>query len=257
MSALREVQHRFAAALSASSGEDDALPLLAGDEARNRALLSIYRATSVASVTAALQLAFPVCARLTGGDYFDALARRFRDAEPSRNGDLNRYGSGFARFLDGFEPVRALPWLPDVARLEWAVHEASIAADAVPAGRELFAGLDGDRLASARLRFMPGFALLGSAHAVADIWLAHQEGGPDLADIDPALAQHAAVWREGWKVRVASVDAAGARFWRGLSGGATVGEAWGEATACAPGFDLAAAFSGAIDDGWLLGIKGD
>lgn len=257
MPALREVQRRFADALLAAAGEDGALPLLTGDDARNRALLSIYRATSVANVTAALQLAFPVCAQLTGGEYFAALARRFRDAEPSVSGDLNRYGAGFAVFLDGFEPVRELPWLPDVARLEWAVHEASIAADADAAGLELIAGLDADRLASARIRFMPGFAVLHSAHAVADIWLAHQPGGPDLADIDAAQPQAAVVRRDGWQVRVRSVGHVQGVFWRALAAGAAVGEAWGEAFALEPEFDISAAFSMAIDEGWLLDMQGE
>ncbi|MFX9866817.1 DNA-binding domain-containing protein, partial [Acinetobacter baumannii] len=98
-----------------------------------------YRATSIANATAALRLAYPVCRLITGDDYFDALARRYRAACPSRDGDLNRYGDRFAAFLDGFEPVRALPYLPDVARLEWSVHVATMAADARPAGGELFA----------------------------------------------------------------------------------------------------------------------
>lgn len=254
MTALPEFQRRFAAALDSAAGEAAMLPLLAGDEARARALLAVYRGNSAANVIAALRLAYPVCAQITGDDYFDALARRYRDAVPSSDGDLNRYGASFADFLDGFEPVRALPYLPDVARLEWAVHTASTAADAQPADASLFTGLDIDALAGAQLRFTPGFALCSSAWPVADIWLAHQGEGRVLDDIRLDHGQHAQVWREGWRVRVAPLDAATCVLWTALQGGACLGEAWTRAGECDAGFDLGAAIGDALDRGCLLAL---
>lgn len=254
MSALREAQRRFGGALAGAAGEPDVLPLLAGDPIRNRALLSVYRATSVANAVAALRLAFPVCAQITGDDFFDALARVYRDTHPSSDGDLNRYGAGFPVFLDGFEPVRALPYLPDVARLEWAVHEASTAADAEPAGGRLFAGLDADALARARLRFVPGFALLASDWPVADIWLGHADGAAALGRIDLTAAQCAVVWREGWRVRMAALAPAACALWRALLARVPVAEAWAAACVTDPAFDPGPAFAQALSAGWLQAI---
>jgi hypothetical protein len=251
MPGLREVQRRFGAALSAADGEDDALPLLAGDQARNRALLSIYRATSIANATAALRLAYPVCRRITGDAFFDALARRYRSAEPSRDGDLNRYGEHFATFLDDFEPVRELPYLPDVARLEWSVHRATTAADARPSGSELFAGLTPEALADLRLHITPGVALHASRWPVADIWLQHQPETGDTLNINLDLPQYAVVWREGYRVRVCALGPATHALWRALVDGATLGEAWAAASATDPHFDLAAAIAQALAGGWL------
>lgn len=251
MPGLREVQRRFGAALSAADGEGDALPLLAGDQARNRGLLSIYRATSIANATAALRLAYPVCRRITGDAFFDALARRYRSAEPSPEGDLNRYGEHFAAFLGDFEPVRELPYLPDVARLEWSVHRATTAADARPSGSELFAGLTPEALADLRLNITPGFALHASRWPVADIWLQHQPEAGDAFDIDLDLPQHAVVWREGYRVRVCALGPATHALWRAVLDGMPVGEAWAVASASDPAFDLAAAVSQAIACGWL------
>lgn len=255
MSALREVQQRFGAALTDAAGEADALPLLAGDPVRNRALLSVYRATAVANAVAAVRLAFPVCAQITGDEFLDALARRYRDMSPSTEGDLNRYGAGFPAFLDGFEPVRALPYLPDVARLEWAIHQASTAADAEPADGRLFAGLDAEALARARLRFVPGFALLSSDWPVADIWLRHADEADDaLAGIDLRQAQCAVVWREGWRVRVAALAPAACALWQALHGRTSVAEAWVTACALDPAFDPGPAFAQALAAGWLHSI---
>ncbi len=45
---------------------------------------------------------------------------------------LNVYGGEFGDFLAGFAPAQSLPYLPDVARLEWAVSCAANAPDATP-----------------------------------------------------------------------------------------------------------------------------
>ncbi|OYW30861.1 MAG: DUF2063 domain-containing protein [Methyloversatilis sp. 12-65-5] len=255
MSALLDAQRRFAGALRSAQGEPAMLPLLAGDAERNRSLLGVYRGNAVASASAALALAYPVCRQVTGDDYFDALVRRYWAQTPSSDGDLNHYGNSFADFLDGFEPVRALPYLPDVARLEWSVHVATTAADATPLGGDAFVALDADALAAAHLYMTPGFALLGSAWPIADIWLQHQPSANGEFDIDLGRGQHAVVWREGLRVRVASLPAGAHAFWAAIAlVGARLGDAWAGALQHEHDFNLAAAIEQAITCGWLRTI---
>ncbi len=258
MSALLEAQRVFAGALRSAAGEDAMLPLLAGDPARNRELLGIYRGNAVANAKAALSLAYPVCRLITGEDYFDALVRRYWAQTPSAGGDLNRYGATFADFLDDFEPARVLPYLSDVARLEWSVHRAGMAADAQPLAGDAFASLDADRLCTARLRLTPGFALHDSCWPVADIWLQHQPDAIGEFHVDLGLAQRAAVWREGFRVRVTTLDAGAHAFWMAvMTADACVGDAWAEAVRCDTGFTLAAVIGHAITSGWLHAVDVD
>jgi len=42
----------------------------------------------------------------------------------ARAAALAEYGDGFADFLAGFAPAQSLPYLADVARLEWAINAA-------------------------------------------------------------------------------------------------------------------------------------
>ncbi len=255
MPALLEVQRRFADALRSAQGEGAMLPLLVGDADRNRALLGIYRGNSVANASAALALAYPVCRRITGDDYFDGLVRRYRAETPSVDGDLNRYGSTFADFLDRFEPVRELPYLPDVARLEWSVHVAAMAADAVPLGGAAFAGLDADSLCAARLGMMPGFALHGSVWPIADIWLQHQQDAAAELDIDLHQPQRAVVWRDGLRVRTAALGVGAHAFWAAAAlAGACIGDAWTGAALHEPAFNLAATIEQSITSGWLQAV---
>jgi hypothetical protein len=36
---------------------------------------------------------------------------------------LQEYGKDFSGFLKNFDPLKTLPYLSDIARLEWAIHE--------------------------------------------------------------------------------------------------------------------------------------
>jgi hypothetical protein len=153
------------------------------------------------------------------------------------------------------EPVRELPYLPDVARLEWSVHVAAMAADAVPLGGAAFAGLDADSLCAARLGMMPGFALHGSVWPIADIWLQHQQDAAAELDIDLHQPQRAVVWRDGLRVRTAALGVGAHAFWAAAAlAGACIGDAWTGAALHEPAFNLAATIEQSITSGWLQAV---
>jgi len=162
---------------------------------------SVYRRNVLANLREALGAAYPVVRRLVGDAFFDEAADRYARAHPSASGDLHRYGEAFAAFLARYEPASELEYLPDVARLEWAVAQAFHAADA----RSLdFAALgaipEGDR-GAIRLTLQPAAGLLESPHPIASIWSANQpgrDGTPDRTD----GAERVLVHREGFVVRV-------------------------------------------------------
>jgi len=57
---------------------------------------------------------------LVGEAFFDAVAGHFVRAHPPSSPLMMFYGSEFPVFLEGFEPAKQLPYLPDMARLEHA-----------------------------------------------------------------------------------------------------------------------------------------
>ena len=62
--------------------------------------------------------------KLVGEGFFRYAASQFIRQYPSKSGDLNEFGYEFPEFLETFEPAAKLNYLPDVARLELAYHEA-------------------------------------------------------------------------------------------------------------------------------------
>jgi hypothetical protein len=146
----------------------------------------VYRNNVQHSLTRALAARFPVIEQLVGAEFFIAMARVFVAAAPPSDPVMLRWGNSFASFLDEFPPVTHLPFLGDVARLEYARGRACHAADADPVAPDVLAAAD---LESLRLVLHPSVTLFTSSWPAVQIWQAHQAGatraplapGPDHA----------------------------------------------------------------------------
>src|SRR5688500_7173734 len=82
--------------------------------------LAVYRNNVMGSLIDVLAAAYPTVCRLVGEPFFRFAAASFAAAAPPVRPHLMSYGGGFAGFLARFEPAADLPYLPDLARLEWA-----------------------------------------------------------------------------------------------------------------------------------------
>src|SRR5204862_7472176 len=86
----------------------------------------------MANAMRALADVYPITRKLVGDEFFDGLAREYCRQHPSVSGDLNELGEHLADFVGAFAHTQPLPYLPDVARLEWLAHVAHYAADHAP-----------------------------------------------------------------------------------------------------------------------------
>ena len=146
--------------------------------------LAIHRDNVLSGLADALTALHPACAALVGPQFFGALARRFAREVPSRSPDLNDYGAELGDFLARFEPARALPYLPDVARLEWALHRARHALVSAPLDLAALGARAADQRAQAAFRLAPGTALLASPWPVDRIHAAAQPGAELTVSLD-------------------------------------------------------------------------
>jgi Putative DNA-binding domain len=239
--------------------------------------LAAYRANAAEIAERALAAAYPVVQQLLGEESFAALARALWRHQPPQAGDLALWGDGLAHFLsnaaararapdaldvsdapDALDvsdapdalgvsdaPVALdvsdatdVPYLCDMARLEWALHLAARAADATPVqGLQLLGESDPAQLF---LQLAPGTALVQSQHPVFSIWWAHQSAGPaaqdrHLADARAALAvgvaQSVLVQRQGWKPELRLLTIQETRFAGAVLAGRPLGSALDEAGA--------------------------
>jgi uncharacterized protein (UPF0276 family) len=235
--ALARLQQDFADALLSDAAGDALAAVLR--PAPLAARLAVYRGNLAGSWTRALAGAFPVVAQLVGDAFFAALAREYGRRHPAAEADLHAFGAGFAAFLDGFPHVADLPYLPDMARLEWLLHRAYYAADAAPLAPAALACVDPETFGQCRLPRHPAAAVFASRWAVVPLWQAHRPGSGVPFPDDVARPSQGLVYRLGWEPDVLALEAADCRALGALEEGATVAEALDEALAIDAGFDLA------------------
>jgi hypothetical protein len=238
---LRDLQSRLAAAILGGD-LDGAAALIRADRLPAAERLRVYRNHSFTSLAEALAANFPVTARLVGEDFFRAAAKRFVAAEPPSQPCLSAYGEAFPDFLASFGPAQSLPYLADVARLEYLRIEVVHAPEEPALDLVALADLPETAQRNLPLALLPGVRLLASPFPVDRIWLAHQEA--DVAPVDLAgdpcrllvrAAQGAA--------RFERIDAGTHAFLDAAANGATLESAAEAALAADPGFDLARALA--------------
>ena len=218
--------------------------------------LAVYRNNVVSSLIDALADTFPVVAQLVGDEFFRAMARCFVQARPPTSPMLVRYGEDFAAFVRGFPPAASLPYLGDVARLEYARLLAYHAADARALDRAQIAAELADPVRAGGSCFVlhPSLHGLRGEFAAVSLWAAHQ-GALAIESVDPFTAEHALVWRSGLDVEVMRVDAASVGFVEQLQRGRPLGVAAAEALADDAGFDLGARLAHLIGAGLITGFR--
>lgn len=182
--------------------------LLPSDTLTAHERLNIYRGSVFGLYTQALADIYPVCKRLLGAQFFDAMCDRYIVKYRSTSQNLQNYGASFAVFLRDFEPVAHLQYLPDVATLEWAWHRAFNARDESQLDVQSLSTLDEERMSDVVFRLPADAALLFSDYPVDQIWLANQADveQPPLIDAD-AGGVYLFIWRQEYKVCIERLNA--------------------------------------------------
>ena len=247
MLSLRELQTRFATTLLNVDGDD-------------MGRIAIYRNTVFANYRNALGATYRVVQQLVGVPFFNAAVDAYVLDCPSTGGDLNVYGGSFGDFLATYPHARELPYLPDVARLEWAVDEASRAADPRGTPEALLAALGAipaDRVTALRFALDPTCRFVDSAYPVLRIWQVHQPGFEgDIAVAFGATTDHLLVRRETGVVVIERLAPGDYALLRALAGGDDLATALDAAMAAEPTFDLGTTLRICIGNRTLAELRG-
>jgi len=244
MSSLHELQMAFAAALLDDVPVGTPVGMQAGGRPPGEGF-GLYRSSVFGNYRKALRAAYPVVERLVGGRFFDYAADAYVRTHPSRCGDLNHFGHLFADFLRGFPPASGLAYLPDTARLEWAIEAVFSAHDPDPAALLRLARMAEDDYPGLRFRLAPHCRLIDSPWPVDRLWLLNQPGVPWDAAFDIAAgAVSLLVCRSGFAVELRRLSLPERALLASLAGGATLGAACEDVLEIAPTTPIASMLHG-------------
>ncbi|CAH2603324.1 conserved protein of unknown function [Rhodovastum atsumiense] len=215
---------------------------------------NVHRNNVTVSLIDALAAIFPATQRLTGPDFFRAMARFHIRATPPRSPLLFEYGRDFPAFIEGYEYARPLPWLADVARLERAWLDAYHAAEAPALRAGALAAIAAPDLETLRFVPHPASRVLRSPFPALSLFVMNRNDGPP-GPLAAFVAEDALVTRPDQDVMVRHLPPGGAPFLARLLAGATLGEAAEAGFAAAAAFDLAGNIAGMITAGVFAAIR--
>jgi hypothetical protein len=210
----------------------------------------IYVSNVYSNWTKALSAAYPIVCKIVGESFFSGLARAYARAHPSASGDLNEFGGHFADFIAQFPDTQDVPYLPDVARMEWHAHRAHFAAAAPAVDTARLTTAPPEELSEIRLHRSPASVLQSSTWPLARLWEVHQDnyrGGLDV-DFESGGGQ-ILIHRPRWRVEVESLASGDYRFLAEAGRGAALGDALEAASSADARFDATASLARWVNKG--------
>ena len=247
MPALRELQAAFAAHIAGASRRD-LVAAVTSDSIAADARLRVYRHHVFHSLAGALGATFSTVHALVGDEFFRAMARAFIARELPSQPVLAEYGAAFAAFVESYPAAGTLPYLADVALLDWALNAAFHSPVGVRLDAADLAAMPPEHLPTLIVALTPGTALVRSTYPVDRIWSASQPGaGEATVDLDGGGVR-LLVMRRPDDAGFVALGEGEATLVEALGRGLTLGDAAVAALGAEPGFDLSTAF------GQLLGL---
>ena len=220
------------------------------------ARLGVYRHNVFSNLSNALAALYPVIQRIVGEAFFTEATHHFIAAHPSPSGDLNQYGAAFADFLASYPHASELPYLPDVARLEWRWHLAFHAADAEPLALTVFQTIPQDAWGATKFSLAPSVSMLTSAYPLLQIWLVNQPEFNDDWEINWDIVDaYFLIGRQENDVIIRELNAAQFSFLGALRAKATLEHAVDRAVAFDAAFDLQAFLIECVQSQVIVGVE--
>jgi len=173
---LPELQQRFGSALRHAPGR--ALPIRANGLSPERRL-QVYRHNMQSALLSALETVYPVTRRLVGEEFFAMAAQAYIAANPSHSGNVQEYGGAFHQFLVDYAPASSLPYLSDVAALEWQRLQTALAPPHTPMDLTALAKVPGELQPALHFHHQPAARVLSSRFPALTIWEFCQQEEPE------------------------------------------------------------------------------
>jgi hypothetical protein len=165
--------------------------------------INIYAGGYVGAILQVLREVYPVCLKLVGDRFFEAMGEYFIVRYPSVSPDLHDYGSEFSEFIKTFPPAASLPYLGDVAHLEWLYTQAFHGSDSIEFDLNSLIALDPREWGRIQFHLQPQAFLITSIYPIHRIWEVNQPDytGDDYVDLGEG-GVNLIVWRKGLEMHI-------------------------------------------------------
>ncbi len=137
--------------------------------------LKVYRRTLVFSLIEVLEDIFPVLKKVLTDDVFKFCARNYIYNNPSRDYNLNKYGKTLPDFIQQQKELKEHPYLYDLGRLEYALHQCYYAKSDEALSLETFKSQVKKDSEGLKLRLRLSCDFIQTTYSVHNIWDVYQD----------------------------------------------------------------------------------
>ena len=216
---------------------------------------NVYRNNFVVLNGDALADMYPTIKRLVGDEAFRSLANLYVRRHPPETRTLLLYGDRFPGFLESIPELSQLPYLSDVARLEFGWTCAYHAPDAQMLGRDEVASISAETFTRFGLEPHPSMHCIGSDYPLYRIWAANQEDGSEETISLDSGPSRIVIVRPGMEVETREVSEGTFLFLQRLQAGESIEDAFNLALQTDSVFDLAVFFAHHLFDGTFCALR--
>ncbi len=204
---LLNIQKQFLEALFNSDPRPEILSFIDNSGSRSAVdQFQSYRDSVTGSINGALAISYPVVKKLVGEDFFNHITQQYIQQQPSTSPDLNNYGDNFSDFIKTLKNLETVPYLSDVAKLEWAWQKIINGSQSEPGNLESLSHLNEHEIDNVVLTLSPHASLLQSDYAINTIWEMNQDDvNTDIA-IDCNNKVNLLIWRNGLDMNITVIN---------------------------------------------------
>jgi len=251
MLSLPESQRSFGWALRDS---DAPVPGIRGHGLKPAQRLQVYRNNMQSALREALRAVYPMSERLVGAEFFAAAAHDYLKDHPSHSGNIQDYGDAFPEFLREFPAAASVPYLGDVAMLEWRRLQTALAPPHTAMDAAALAAVPPELQPELHFSHQPAARAVCSRFPILSIWEFCQAQEPERElDLDRP-GECVLFARPRLEVYMRRLSAGEYRFLQSLSRGTTFVEACREALQAEPTFDVQKKFAELVQEEILTGF---
>ena len=212
---------------------------------------NVYRNNVATSLIDALESGFPVIFKLLGEQNFRNIARDYQWQNPPSSPLMMTYGETFPDFLEGLEALAHIPYLSDVARLEYALRLSYHSADATLIAPQDLAMIPPENLPAAKLTFAPAVRVIRSRWPIFGIW---EFNTRESAPKPVGRSESVLITRREFDPTPMLISEADAMCLRLLQNGTALGGALERVQKHAPDYDISALLGVLIGQGTITDI---
>lgn len=189
------------------------------------ARMRVYAGGYLARMQEALAEVFESVHQVLGEGVFIEMAEAYAKQCPSHDYNLSFAGRHLPLFLKTWPRTEVLPFLPDLARLEWLICQAFHAYEQPAIDPQKFSAISPDSWEKIKLLFQPSVGLVASPWPIISIWQARKQPKESINIPLKDHAQQALIYRHQVQVMCEPVDPLPFQILAGLSQGDTLGVA--------------------------------